>query len=104
MKLDQIEEIYQQYNICKVIFVCRCETFVDYMRDLKDRDFSVVSLNDYSKFNSNTHSTLLINDDIDRDVFMTNVELFNLNDVSMVIYIDTDKEIPCLKHIFSFIL
>jgi hypothetical protein len=103
MKIDEIEDIYKEYNICKCIFVCKEESYAHYLQILLERDFSVTTIDECSLFAHNNRSILLKeNINILENKILIDL-ILNLN-ISVVIYIDTINKIPQLNHIFSIIL
>lgn len=105
VKINNIELIYQQYDIYKSLFVCYNINVEKYFNALKDRDFSISKICDINKFKNHESRILLIDDnDVKHfDLIRLSCKL-NISDISIIIYIDDIKPIKELVFIPKIIL
>ncbi len=102
-KLNEIESIFQEYNIFKSIFVCAGEHVEAYYTALSNRDFPITKLETLHKFN-NSFSRVLLLDDKSVDAFDLLRETINTSDVNMVIYLDDLPEKTFVENVPYFFL
>lgn len=97
-KLSKIENIFQEYNIFKSIFVCAGEHVELYYSALLNKDFPITKLETLYKFNNNLSRILLL-DDKSIDAFDLLKSTVDTSDVNLVIFLDNTTEINFLENV-----
>jgi hypothetical protein len=93
-----IENIYHNHSIYKSIFVCTSQLLEECYRILQRHDYPVCKVSDMDKFN-NHMSRIMIIDEFDVHNFSLIVPKISLDEVNLVLCIDSDLKIKQLKNV-----
>lgn len=87
--MDNIQNIYENININKALFVIKYNLLNDIKEKLMQNEYPVCSLKESDKFVNNTSRILLINN-IEIDDLQANIELMEaLKIINLIIFIET---------------
>jgi hypothetical protein len=87
--INNIDNIYENININKAIFITKYNLINDLQKELSNKLYPVCTMNDNDKFINHTSRILIINS-IDLEKLKTNRSLkYELYNVNLIIFIET---------------
>lgn len=102
-KIDKIENIFQDYNIFKSIFVCSVGKIDTYFTLLLQNDFPITKLETIHKFNNHHSRILLLDEESIKHLDFLECDI-NISDINMVIYLDDITPSECFDNVPVFFL